>query len=40
MAPGAPGGPGYPYNLSKNIKDINSPSHLIIFIEDKQVNYK
>lgn len=40
MGPGSPGGPGYPYNLSENMKDIKSPSYLILFIEDKPVNYK
>ena len=40
MGPGTPGGPGYPYKLSKIIRDMNSPSYLIIFTEDKPVNDK
>ena len=40
VGPGTPGGPGYPYNLRKNIRDMNSPLYLIIFTEDKPVNDK
>lgn len=40
MGPGSPGVPGYPYNLSKNMKDIKSLLYPIIFTEDKPVIYK